>query len=824
MADSDRRAPVRLYIGVFLIALSTLMYETLLTRVFSVTMWYHFAFMAISVAMFGMAFGAILVYFLPRHFRRERIHERLTQYAFGFAISCVLSFLAHMVIPIVDERSILGAYSLVLNYAMITVPFVFSGICICLVLTGFPSRVGKLYAADLAGAALGCILFIQLLRITDGPTAVVFVGALAALSAFSFSVRLPARGWKYATAVLTVVLAASAISNTLRYQANDSQLRLLWIKGNQETRRPLHVRWNSLSRIVVDGDPYTLHRPFAWGISTRHLTDVTVRGLGLTIDARAGTFLAGFDGDLSAHEYLNWDVTNLCHRIRHDADVFVIGTGGGRDILSALVSGQRSVVGAEINGVIIDTLNGTFGDFSGHLDQHPDVEFVNDEARSYLARSDKTFDIVQISLIDTWAATAAGAFVLAENTLYTREAFDVFFDRLTDRGVLSVSRWYTEGSPAEMYRTAALAASALRGLGIENPENNIIVAYIPQDKLTALCRNGVGTLLVSKSPFSESDIDTIEGLAGDLDYHIVASPRGAADSTWSLLVSGRGVEQASAELQLDISPPTDNQPFFFNMIRIGDLLAGGENLTKHGTALAPNLKAVFTLVVLASIVLALTLLLTVAPFALAKDRPLLRANMPFLVYFAAIGLGFMLVEISQMQRLIVFLGHPTYGLSVVLFTILLSSGVGSFVSPAPSEGRTLRAAAIALTGLVIAVLLYGALSPGLHSALRHTGTPVRILVAIGTLAPVGFFMGMAFPIGVGMASALGRDDLTPWLWAINGATSVCASVIAVVIALWAGISTSLWAGLACYAFAGAAFLALSRRLAAHRSAPLHRTE
>src|SRR5918997_5314823 len=206
--------------------------------------------------------------------------------------------------------------------------------------------------------------------------------------------------------------------------------------------------------------------------------ELTVNQLSMVIDSTAGTVLTRYTGDPDETDALRYDVTNLAHYARQDGDVLVVGVGGGRDVLSALEFDQRSVTGVEINGDILDITNGRYGDFTGHLDRHPKVDFVNDEARSYLARTDERFDIIQISLIDTWAATSAGAYALSENSLYTTEAWGEFFDSLDEGGILSVSRWFDfvgAERPLEMYRTASLASQALVEHGVENPRDHMLI-------------------------------------------------------------------------------------------------------------------------------------------------------------------------------------------------------------------------------------------------------------------------------------------------------------------------------------------------------------
>jgi len=796
------------YLGLFVVTLATLMYEILLTRIFSVTMWYHFAFMAISLALFGMTIGAILVYLLPVHFAARRAKYCLALSALLFAVSVVLSFLVHLslrFVPDVPAFTLSRLYPFALTYVVTAIPFAFSGVCVCLALTRFPGQVSKLYAADLAGAAVGCIALILVLQATDGPTAVVVVAMLAGIGAVLFAGEAGHMWLRRAALLCTISLAALAVANTILARHGSAWLRIRWVKGRPE-RPALYEKWNSFSRITVTGDGKVPREPFGWGFSQTVPWHASVRWLMLQIDSTAGTPLTAFDGDLNGVHYLRYDVTNLVHYVRPDSRVLVIGPGGGRDILAALAFRQRSITAVELNRDILDTVNRRFGAFTGHLDRDPNVTFVADEARSYVARQQDRFDIIQASLVDTWAATAAGAFVLAEQSLYTVEAWESFLRKLTPRGVLTFSRWYFPDRPGEMYRLASLARSSLERLGVPTPRRHIVIARNATGRPGSGAPSCVGTILVSREPFSGRDLNTIEGAARAMDFEIVLSPRGALDDVFAAIVSTPRLESYVAAFPINIAAPTDDSPFFFQMLRLRDMFS--PRLWQQGN-MTRNMKAVSVLGFLLLVVAGLTVLCIVLPLLLTTQGAARRGALPLTVFFGAIGLGFMLVEISQMQRLIVFLGHPTYGLSVVLFSLLLSSSLGSYLTQRTSDHHFSGSGRARLLLLLAALAVFGLLTPRVILAFRGSMTMVRILAATGVLCGLGLFMGMPFPLGM-KAAASKSPALTPWLWGINGATSVCASVLAVAIALTSGISASFWTGFACYAVALAAFAAASR--------------
>lgn len=790
-----------MYVGVFLVTLVTLMYQILLTRIFSVTMWYHFAFLAVSVSMFGMTIGALIVYLRPGYFTDKRAEMHLSLSSLLFAVSIPLSFLLHISFPFRPAATVEGVFSSVVNYLVLAVPFTFSGICVCIALTRFPTRVGSIYAVDLCGAAIGCVAILFLLQVLDAPTAVLAVAVLAALGGMCFVHRKEYPKLWYVS-LFTGVTLALVITPYLFEEGREPLVRLTYVKNRIEPPA-LYEKWNSFSRIRIQGNPNLLRPPFGWGISPafpgRGIPQA--RELVLDIDASARTWLTGWDGDSAKLEYLKYDIVNLVHFIRSDAKVFVVGAGGGRDVLSALVFGQKSVTAAEINGDIIKAVNERFGDFTGHLDRDPRVTFVVEDARSFIARQPGYYDIIQISLVDTWAATAAGAFVLAENSLYTLDAWKVFFDRLEPDGVLSVSRNYIGERPAEIYRTVSLAHEALLVAGAENPEDHIVLF---RHKYSS--GNGIGTMLISKKPFSEANLATFHSLSSRLRFELMLAPGVAKNSEFASLVSATQYRDFVAGFPLDISPPTDDRPFFFQMLRFNDLF--NDEVRQLGGA-SFNIRAIVVLGTLLAVVFGLTLLCIIVPLYLTRRTVDLQGAMPFFMFFACIGFGFMFIEISLLQRMIVFLGHPTYSLSVVLFGLLLASGVGSMTTQSNADRPGGRHSWLRFALLLVTLTVCGIYAPDIVLAFQGSTTPARIATALALILPIGFFLGMPFPLGLAVASDR-ANALTPWFWGINGATSVCGSVVSLAVALMAGISATFWTGCAFYFLACVAFLWMRR--------------
>lgn len=796
------------YIGIFLVALSTLMYQILLTRIFSVTMGYHFAFMAISLAMFGMTVGAIIVYIFPNKFPQQNINSILTRQAFYFSIFTIFSFLIHILIPFTHGISFTGIALTAFTYTEISVPFVFSGICITLLLTRFPSSVNKLYASDLIGASLGCILVVLVLNTSGGPTGVFITALFSALAAYFFN-RDTVNKTSFGKVIIiySIFISAFSVFHTVLVQQHDPLLRLFWVRG-EWADKPLYEKWNSFSRVSIDGDSTKYETPFGWGLSNKYDRSRKIRQLMLNIDAHSTTVLSHFDGDTSELFHLKYDVSNLAQYLRPNGDVLIIGSGAGRDVLSSLAFGQKTILGIEINKDMINAINGEFGKFTGHLDKYPNVEFVGDEARSYIQRMDtaRKFDIIQVSVIDNWSAAASGAFVLTENALYTVETWKLLFSRLKPDGILTVTRFY-RAKPIEHYRLMNITADALKELGVKDIREHVMLIKCQQQERIE-DRSGTGTLLINKSPFTKKDIQMIDSLNKTFEFENIISPGSANDSVFVQLTNEVSRNEFNNNFPINITSPTDDKPFFFHYMKFMDLL--NPTLWKQWD-MGFNAKAIFILITLALTMTLLSVICIVIPLKITSRKISLKGTSGYFLFFMAIGLGFMLIEISQIQRLNIFLGHPTYSLAVALFTMLLSSGIGSLISSV-NKKDIVRKSRIRFIVLIIILIIFGIVTPHIINSFREYSTAIRILVSVIILFPMGLFLGMAFPVGMKLAN-IKNPGITPWLWGINGVMSVLATVLSIIIAMNYGISASYWAGAMCYLGAFAALLSFKAKTA-----------
>jgi SAM-dependent methyltransferase len=777
----------RHYLAIFVLAAATLSYQILITRFFSVMLYYHFAFAAISLAMLGLTRGAMEVYGKPERYAPERVGMEFARHAAWFAITGVGAMIAFLCVPLViPESQVLVALAIV-TIAFVR-PFTESGVCITLLLTRLPYGGGWLYAADLAGAATGCLGVIFVLLAVDPVSATLGIGALAAGAGW-----LVARGSGdisslRLSAAVALTLSAAAVVHAGLDLSGKTHLGVFWAKGAPQTGT-LFERWNTYSRVRVTALGET--PPFGWGFARKSETKIEQDRL--DIDADAATVITRHDGDLGKLSYLKDDVINAAYLVQPPADVAVVGVGGGRDILSALLFGAKRIHGIEINPAIFDVLTDKFADFSGHLDRAPGVSLVNAEARSYINHASERYDLVQISLIDTWAATAAGGLTLTENRLYTVEAWGDFYRALKPGGLLSVSRWYDGDSHrGEFYRLVAIAASALQRAGVPTAElaNHVI----------ALNVDHIVTVITRPDAFTAAQWQGARERLLARGFKTLMGPDVSFDAITSTLMSGKADAAYFASLPQNISPSTDDNPFFFYTAHFADFV------TRPLFTLTHNNAAISMTLMLIVAALGACLYYIVAPFIRLARRMPLSVLTPPVAYFCAIGMGFMLIEISQMQRLMVFLGHPVYGLSVVLFTILVFSGLGSTTVGAglPEPRAVIARVAALLTTLVAA----GLLTPLFATWARSEATEMRIVLSVLLLAPPAFCMGMMFPLGLSIWRR--HERLLPFFWSANGITSMLASVLGMALSIEFGIARAYALGVGFYAVC-ALMIALGNR-------------
>jgi SAM-dependent methyltransferase len=762
--------------GLALTSFAALLLELALTRLFSVVLFYHFAFLAISIALLGLGAGGVFAYLLKNFLAgmdTRPLASRLCM-ANSLLVFVVLEIVLH--VPVALEVSGKNFLRLTALYLAAAVPFFLTGLLFSVVFAREAPRIPRLYGADLCGGALACLAVVFLLNRLGGPNTILFAGVTMAAAG---AVWAESRNVRRVAGLLVIALLGLIAAN-----GSGRWIDVVYAKG--VFRNPEWVefaQWNALSRIEVD----------RLGPATKDIV----------IDADASTYI--MNADLSHWQGTEWERNlmsappALANVLRPHGDYAIIGPGGGVDVLRAVANGSASVTGIEINPIIADTImRGRYAAYSQHLYQRPDVHIQVTDGRSFLRSTPQSFDVVQMTLVDTWASTAAGAFALSENNLYTVEAFREYFQHLKPDGIIAVTRWEFR-HPREALRVVSVAMDALHALGVADPARHFIVAS--QGGLT---EDGIPVVvLAKKTPFTFDE--ELVARAHVNHYGRLSAlylPSQPGQNPFSDLIARNDPYAFARDYAYNVAPVTDNAPFFFFTLKPGQIL--GEQGLQQGVDWKVNL-GVLVLILVLVISVAAVLAFLVLPLALKKGG---RRQSPLpLIYFVAVGLGYILVEVAFIQRFVLFLGHPTYALTVVIFLLMLSSGAGSLFSRVWLSRTQL--AWLPLVLVVIALVADVFLLPSRLAVLVGLPFGFRLLISAILLAPLGFVMGMPFPTGLRALAAAPApefpagppDNAVEWAWALNAGASVLGSVLAMVIAIRYGLTMTLACGAAAYVLA-----------------------
>ena len=750
-----------IYAGMSIMTMATLVLELSLTRIFSVVFYYHFAFLAISIALFGLGAGGVFSYLIAARkgslFTKIGLLAAINAAATVVALAYLLSRSGEM-----DNWTLAGVY-----FAS-ALPFFLSGAVISLVIADTIERVDRVYFFDLIGAAGGCLLLVPLLNALGGPNTVIAAAVLFAVSS-AIWFTIGGAGWGRVLAVMI----ALGLTGLVAYNAKYRLIDVRYAKG-QTLSDERFVKWNSFSRIAIAPE----------------------RGTGnllIFIDADASTGIPRFDFDKLApreREVLLSGGPSFPYVIRPGAKTLIIGPGGGWDMARALASGSRDVTGVEINPIIANTImRERFPDLSRRIYFRPEARIFVEDGRSFLRRSQERYQVIQATLVDTWASTAAGAFALSENNLYTVEAFVEYLAHLTPDGVLAFTRWGFD-PPRESLRLVTIAEEALRRLGERQPWRHVLVTRENADLISGW--GATDTVLIARKPISPAEVERIRFHAAKNRMDAVYIPGDRSGSAFADFLRSKEPSAFLDKYPYDVSAVNDNRPFFFYTVQARDVWEYFTSASKDTADYKVN-RAVPLLFGLVFISLAATvIMLALPPLLLRSKLPSEPGLKRFLLYFVCVGVGYILIQVALIQKFVLFLGHPTYALTVIIFSMLISSGAGSYMSRriGTFSDAPLRKVLIAVAGL-IAVL--AVIVPPLTEAGVGWPLPVRMLVSVLLIAPAGFAMGMPFPSALSRLEARHKPSVR-WAWSLNAASSVLGSAAAIFLALYLGLRETLLIG------------------------------
>ena len=763
-SEPGEKSWTALYLAVAFTTLATLVLELALTRIFSVVFFYHFAFLAISIALFGLGAGGVFSYVAATPGRRSYV--KLGTFSIVNSFAVLLSLLV-----LLNVSGQTGAGALALVYFAAAVPFFFSGTVVSIAVAEAIERIDRMYFFDLLGAAAGCLLLIPFLDYFGGPNTVLAASVFLAISAaIWYNLAGSLRGRAGA------VIVALAFVALIVYNGRQHRIDIRYAKG-QAIPKESFVQWNSFSRVGM----------------VRH----GALGGEIFIDADASTFIPPFDLDhLSDSDRfkLLHEGPGVPYLLKPGATTLIIGPGGGWDVARALASGSRDITAVEINPIIARTImQNRFPGLSRRLYFRPGVHVVNEEGRSFVRRSTDRFQVLQATLVDTWASTAAGAFALSENNLYTTDAFRDYLTHLTDDGLMAFTRWGLD-PPRESLRLISLAMQALANLGRHDASRHIVV--VRQDPQKLKDWGAQDTVIVYRSGLSEDAVARIRSVLASTGLQIVYLPGDPPANEFGRLLTASDPESFWKSYAFDVAPVSDDRPFFFYTVQPADVW----NFLKQTSNAADSKinKALPLLFELLGVSLLATLVVLALPPLLVGARlPAEKGVRTFLLYFIFIGAGYILIQVALIQKFILFLGNPTYALSVIVFLMLISSGLGSYFSRRLVGWEGIDRLSTVLMGVPVMIALLAAAVVPVSELGVGWPLPFKIGATVLLIAPPAFLMGIPFPAGLARLEAR-YPKAVRWAWALNAASSVLGSAAAIFLAIYIGLQATLLVSAALY--------------------------
>lgn len=798
---SDRKVPWGMYLGIAVISASLLAFQVLLTRVCALRLAFHFGFLIISNSLLGIgASGSFLTLFEGRW--RKKPEKWICIFSVLYVISLLLTwqFARTWEVP---EKLKFGfepeELAQFLQFAVfnlgLAVPFFFGGGAVGLILSAYSHRVNKVYASDLVGAALGCMLCPFLLWPVGAGGTLCAVAILGVITIALVAPQKIKRPMWIGAGVLTVGFAAWMPFFDDQFEVPGKKyLQMTQDRGMNVDGSREYSKWSANSRIDVIESPLPIW--VAYGIGAKDIpfvSDPANRAkLGkqkwIMQDGDAGTFVTDYTNSPLGLEYLGRTLYSLTAAVKKGTNprVFIIGVGGAPDVWAHKLMGASYIKGIELNRGVLEVHDTVAKEFSRGLLEDPTIELVCDEGRSALMRDKTKYDIIQMTGIDTWTSLASGAYVLAENYLYTVEAVQQMYEHLEEGGIIQVTRM---GANMERLRLLSNINQAFVNMGIGDMAGSVAVVTAQLDGLTSV--------MIKKGKFVEDEVVRLEAFLATSGHGQLYLPmRSSNNNIIERFIKLEDKQKFIDEFPRRITPTTDDQPYFFNFTR-WDMPAEGMKYLDEATEVSqgnPNflwMQLAFSAFV--------SLLLIVVPLRFKRKAAKSAHVGRFLVYFCGIGVGFIFLEIALMQKLTLLLGQPLYSIVVTLFSILIFTGIGSFLS-GPLLKRGVMVARMIPVGIGIVTIAIVMFSDQIVASVIAEDLTTRALVAGAMTAPLALLLGMPFAHGVGLLRKL-SPSFVPWAWAVNGSASVVGSVVTVIVSMNFGFSTVLIAAIFIYAIA-----------------------
>jgi len=770
-----------IHLGIFLVSLATISVEVFLNRMFSLTYWYHFAFLIISIALFGIGLGGVISFFL-NFFVKKSPNFWLFLFSILLGVSLMYSIYHANLIPL--ETELLGKSPKHAEYfrdifLLLSIPFVFSGIIFSIVFTNFSNKINSLYFADLVGGGIGCF-FVLLLFPGRGPIVMtVIVASVFFLAGLFFILS----SYKWYIRSLLVLISLGLIFFNFYYiypESKNIEVRVSNSKRNLATiGKPIYTHWDNFTYVAVH-DLKKYYRIYGdYAVITPLLPMKGIAPIDLI-------------GHFRAHLY-------PFVLKKGSESVFIVGAGGGREIVSSLAYNIKNIDAVEFNPTFFYLLKEKFKEYTGNLVERPGVNLIMKEARHQLKSTHKKYDIIIFNNSISITAATSGANTLSESYLFTVEAFMDYINRLKPDGVIYLSNPYSD-----VDRFITVIREAFNRLRLlEHFKKRIIVSFDFTFQNYKKCK-----ILIKNGDFTKEDVSKIKNYIDDVKHTLLYAPFNKTNTYQEKLILTDNIEKEYMQADSEIRPSTDNWPFFTQRIRTDSLKEKTKTLEKVKYFYP---QPFLIIKAMSETVLKYSLIFLLLPLIILNLGGLRRVKnkVGSIIYFASLGLGFMFIEVIFVQKFVLFLGHPLYAFSVVIATILIASGLGSLFSKKISD-NPYKTILIALSGIIIAVCLNIMFFKFLSGYLISLSFFFRVLISVLLIGITGFFMGIFMPTGISVVAGYNEMSV-PWMWAINGVFSVLASFMTVYLSIIYGFNIVLLIGVGIYII-GTLFFVLLKKL------------
>jgi len=820
-------------LGIFVLSMSTLALQALFIRLFSISLWYHFAFMIVSIALLGFgASGTYLSMFLKNNTNNEdQENEKrgllknkyyLSRFSFLFSLTTILSYLIFNLVPFDPYRIAFDKIQflyLFIWYLGLTAPFFFSGVCLGILLSQKSEKVHIVYFYNLVGSSIGSFFVVLTIPIFGGEKLVLLIACFGIIASFLFLPKYQTDFSNYKNLftklssiftkfknrfILVNIFSLILIITLIIFTPKFFKIRMAPQKTlsqllNFPDSKILLTEWNAFSKVdVIESDK--IHS--APGLSLK-FPDPPPKQIGITTDGDDLSPITFCDNTKNTTDFLYYLPSYIAYILKPNSNVVLMNPGGGLDILSALQNNCKKITIVEKNPILINLLKEEYRDFNGNVLNSSKVKVINENDRNFIASSKKKYDLIFLCLDDSYKVVTAGTYSLGENYEYTVEAIKQYYNHLEINGILCISRWL-QLPPSESLKIFSTILSSLDELNIKDP----------QDYVCAIRSFSTSFIMVKNGKFSNEEKQGVKDFCDERGFDLIYYSNIMPDETNKNIkinkpyyyecfskIIGIDKEDFINEYEFDVSPTTDNKPFFFHFFKPSHI---PKILASYGKTWQPfgggGYLILFALLLISVL---LSIMLIIIPLIIRSKRFNLKVyKWQIFVYFFAIGIGYLFIEIPLMQKFILYLGHPIYSVSTVLFSILFFSGLGSLIL-----GKNTQYFSIKICALLILILILLMLSPVLLKNLMAYPFYIRFISCILILAPIGFLMGVPFPMGIRLTSKV-SSDLIPWAWSVNGFSSVVSSILATIFTIFWGFNTVLIMAFFAYLLALISFIIL----------------